>query len=368
MSLSRSSKAFLVVLVVLAIVVAAGVWWLLQDTQTTFGDEGEAVTVTIPEGASTAEIAELLADEGVVGSAMAFQVAARFDDRSANLQPGEHELREGMGSREVIAALQREPEPPTQRVTIPEGLTVDQTLERLGDRTDHDAQDFAEALDALEVPDVVPVDDLPEGAQPFEGLLWPDTYEVFDDESPEEILQRLVRTAQSRLDEVEPPEEGPLADLDDYELLIVASLIEREVRLEEERPLVASVIANRLADGMRLKIDATVQYARGEHTERVLFEDLEVDSAWNTYQRDGLPPTPIAGPGNASLRAAADPADTEYRFYVVDDLETGAHAFAETLEEHQRNVAAYRELLEQAGEDTDEARREEEAAEEVPGS
>ncbi len=360
MTLSRSSKVFAVVLLVLLLAAAAGVWWLLQDARTTVGgSDGDPVTVTIPEQTSTAEIADILVDEEVIGSAFAFRVAARFDARAGNLQAGEHELREGMGPREAIAALQDDPRPSTYRVTIPEGLTVEQTLDRLSDGTHHDTEDFVVALEDLEVPDVVPVDDLPEGAQPFEGLLWPDTYEVFDDEEAAEILRRLVRTAESRLAEVEPVE-----GFDPYETLIIASLVEREARLEEERPLIASVIHNRLEEPMRLQIDATVQYARGEHTERVLFEDLEVDSDWNTYERDGLPPTPIAAPGNASLRAAAAPEDTDHLFYVVDDLETGSHAFAETLEEHRQNVAAYRELLEQAGEDIDEAEREQEAIDE----
>src|SRR5690606_2441133 len=134
----------------------------------------------------------------------------------------------------------------------------------------------------------------------------------------------------------------PPPDLDLYETLVMGSLIEREARLPEEQRVISAVMHNRLAAPMRLQIDATVLYAPGGHKERVLYEDLEVDSPWNTYRVEGLPPTPISGAGRAAIEAAANPTDDDYLYYVVSDPQTGAHAFARTAEEHEANVAAAR--------------------------
>lgn len=342
MALSRSSKVFgSILLVVLAI--GAGVVYATLFAPGPLGDagevaDGEPVTVEIPEGLAASQVADLLVEEGVIRSAFAFKVAARFDERANQLRPGTYELRGGMSTDEILALLAAGPEPAeTFRVTIPEGLSVDQTLERLADAGGYDVAALREALDAVALPAWVPVDRLPEEAEVFEGLLFPDTYEFLADAHPQEVLAQLVEQTEAVLDQVTPPE-----GLERYDVLIIASLIERETRVREEQAVVSSVIHNRLERGMRLQIDATVQYARGEHTDRVLFSDLEIQSLWNTYEVDGLPPTPIAAAGRSAIEAAADPADTAFLYYVVSDLETGAHAFAETKQEHDRNAAEFR--------------------------
>lgn len=342
MTLSNSSKAFVVILVVLVAAVATVAWWLVSDSGAGTGERGEPVTFVVPQGASSGELAGELADADVVSSAWAFRLAARFDDRTSRIQAGEHELRTGMSSDEVLEALASAPEIDTFRVTIPEGLTVEQIVPRLADASGHDTDELVGAFDEVTVPDWVPVDELPDGAQPFEGLLFPDTYQFRDDAAPVDVVQRLVDETAEVVGGIEPPE-----GYTDYELLTVASIVEREARLPEERPTVASVIYNRLDEPMRLQVDATVQYAQGEHSERLLFSDLEVDSDWNTYERDGLPPTPISAPGRSAIEAAADPDDTDYLYYVVNDLETGSHAFAETQAGHEANVAEFRRLREE---------------------
>lgn len=353
MTLSNSSKAFLAVLVLVAVMAVAGVWWLLADTAAPGTGNGEPVEFEVAEGAGVSSIADDLAEAGVIRSALAFRLAARFDDRAERIQAGSHELRTGMRSGEVLAELASEPEIDTFQVTIPEGLTVDAILPRLADAGGFDEDELVAALEteAVELPPWVPVDDLPAGAQPYEGVLFPDTYRFRDDSKPADVLQRLVDQTDDVVTELETPEE-----VTRYELVTVASLVEREAKVPDERRIVASVIYNRLAEPMRLQVDATVQYAQGEHAERLLFEDLEVDSDWNTYERDGLPPTPIAAPGRAALEAAADPDDTDFLYYVVDDLDTRSHAFAETKEEHDANVREFRRMRaeredEQANED-----------------
>lgn len=341
MTLSNSSKAFAVVLVLVLAVVGLGVWWLLADTAAPQAGQGDPVEFEVAEGAGVSTLADELADAGVIRSSWAFRLAARFDERSERIQAGSHELRTGMSSDEVLAELASEPEIDTFRLTVPEGLTVDAILPRMAEAGGFAEDELVAALEGgeVELPAWVPADDLPGGAQPYEGVLFPDTYRFRDDSEPADVLQRLVDEADEAVTELEPPE-----DVTRYELVTVASLVEREAKVPEERPVIASVIYNRLAEPMRLQVDATVQYARGEHAERLLFEDLQVDSDWNTYERDGLPPTPIASPGRAALEAAADPDDTDYLYYVVDDLDARSHAFAETKEEHDANVREFRRM------------------------
>jgi UPF0755 protein len=180
--------------------------------------------------------------------------------------------------------------------------------------------------------------DLPDDAEPFEGLLAPDTYEFRVDLNPQELLNRLVVETDDRMRSLD------LRERRFYRTLTIASLIEREVRVPDEQATVSSVIANRLDNDQALQIDATVQYANGEAGTRVLTSDTDVDSPWNTYENTGLPPTPIAAPGIAALEAAANPADTDFTFYVVCDFDTGAHAFTDNFGDHQRNVARYRRI------------------------
>ena len=193
------------------------------------------------------------------------------------------------------------------------------------------------AIAGIRIPDVLLPEAAPSGYPDltrWEGLLAPDTYEFRQDAGAVEILSRLADTLVSRLD----AQDWTLfeeAELTPYQGLIVASLIEREAKLDEDRPLIASVIMNRLDAGIGLQIDATVIYALGENRSQVLLEDLEVDSPYNTYKWAGLPPTPISGVRLASLEAAAEPTETDFYYYVLIDAE-GKHGFSETLEEHNR--------------------------------
>ena len=345
MELSRGSKIFLVLLI---FAVAGGYgafqrWQENLEGQETEVEAGHEVTVEIPEGSSASAIAQLLEDEGVIGSSLRFQAAASNDERAAQLRPGEYDLVTGMSNDEILEALSAEPESAeTFAVTIPEGLRLDQTLEVLEESGPYSVEEYEEALEDVELPEWVP-DEIPEGGSPYEGLLFPDTYEIREENEPAEVLGLLVEHTEQMMEGLDPPEEYST-----YDMLIVASMIEREARVADERPVIASVIYNRLAEPMRLQVDATVQYAQGEHRERLLYEDLEIDSEWNTYEADGLPPTPISAAGRSALEAAADPASTDYLYYVVNDIDAGTHAFAATHEEHEQNRQEYFQMRDEA--------------------
>ena len=260
-------------------------------------------------------------------------------DAAQRLQAGTYDFTTLMDPAAVVAMLVAGPAPSVYRITVIEGLRTEEILVSLSASTPHGYSDFEEALlngevstSLREIPDQATLTD-------WEGVLFPDTYEFTRSAEPAAILQRMASTMEQRVNSVDWSQWEALG-YTEYEGIILASMIEAEVLLDEERPIVSSVIQNRLEIGMKLDIDATVLYAIG--TRDVTRFDSTVDSPYNTYQVAGLPPTPIMSPGKASLAAAAAPDETLYLFYVLADLE-GHHAFAETIEEHFNNVNKARE-------------------------
>jgi UPF0755 protein len=322
---------------------------------------GEEVILTVPDGANASQVGEVLSDEDVIRSSLAFRVRARMLELDRELAAGDYALRRGMSVDEAIETLLGGPIPAdVLRFTVPEGWTVAETLERLAEQTDHSVDDYRSVLDdeELEIPDWVPdleqLSEIDGVREPHEGLLAPDTYEVEEDASARQILQRMVDQTDARMREVEDdrPADSVFADFDPYEMLVVASLLEREVQVTEELRTVAGVMDNRLEDGIQLQIDVTVLYAldrRGERVTTAVLDEAE-ESPYNTYQIEGIPPTPIGAPGYAAIQAAYSPEEHDYHFYVKVD-EEGNHAFAETYSEHQENVEQLRELQRQAEND-----------------
>lgn len=349
---ARATRAVTIVGIVAlsAVVVIGGASYLGRQVGQAIGSDdvgnapvdvepGQPVTVEIPSGSSGQDIGALLAAQGVVRSALEFEVAVRSVDAAQRLQAGTYDMVTLMDPADVVAMLVSGPGPAVFRVTVIEGLRVEEILAKLAEITDHDYSDFEEAL--LDGSVSTSLRELPEQPElrDWEGLLFPDTYEFSRNVGPEDILQRLASTMEQRVNSIDWTAWEELG-YTVYQGMVVASMIETEVRVEEERPLVSSVIHNRLALGMALEIDATVLYALD--TRDVGQFDRSVDSPYNTYATTSLPPTPIAAPGRASLAAAAAPAETEFLFYVLSDLE-GNHAFARTLDEHNANVAKARE-------------------------
>jgi UPF0755 protein len=363
-ALSRGSKGFLAFVVVGLAALGGALWWLdgwlgVGDDEGTVVPAGQPVEVAVEAGQSVRSVGEELVELGVVARLRPFLNAAEDADLAQRLQPGLFELETGMEYDQAVAVLLAGPVGGgAGRFTVQEGLPVEVTLERLAAQfEDHDVADFRAVLDertaagenadgVLQLPDWVPepAEAGDEVIEPYEGVLFPETYEVASDATPLQILQRMVDQLVRVMDGIDPDavEAAEERGIDRYQALILASLIERETRVDAERRTVSGVIANRLDDGMRLQIDATVLYARGEHTDRVLFEDTEIDSPYNTYQVDGLPPTPISGAGRAAIEAAFDPEDVTYRYYVLAPECDGSHVFADTLDEHNRNVREFR--------------------------
>jgi UPF0755 protein len=312
---------------------------LASDETVSTIEPGLPVTVEIPSGASGERIGEILQENGVIASAAEFEATVRVEGLDNSLRAGSYDLETGMEASQVIAILSAGPTIEVFDITIREGLRVTEILDVLAEGSGIDRVAFESALLSGAVTTTITEIDPELSLAAWEGLLFPDTYRFSEQADASDILNRMASTMEQRMDSVDW---GPLeaAGLTRYEGVILASLIESEVRIADERPIVSSVLRNRIEDGQRLEIDATVLYGLGTR-DPALFNN-ESDSPYNTYRVDGLPPTPISAPGLASLRAAAAPAETDFRYYVLAD-ENGAHAFAVTFEEHLANVERSRE-------------------------
>jgi UPF0755 protein len=293
----------------------------------------EQVEVLVAKGATAADVGRILEDAGVIRSALAFRLMASARGSGSQIKAGLYPMRTNMPLVEVFELLELGPQDtaPTVTVTIPEGFRVEQVAETIADQLGLSRKEFLEAATGGDF-SLPPY--LPQGAGTVEGFLYPETYDFRASASVEDVINRQLEQFRA--------EAGGLAwgrarelGVTPYEVVVIASLIEREARIAEDRAKIAAVIYNRLSRGMRLEIDATVLYALPKHKERLTYEDLEYPSPYNTYLHEGLPPGPIASPGLASLEAALRPADADYLYYVVID-ESGRHAFTSSYEEFLR--------------------------------
>lgn len=314
----------LVMLVALGGVVVIAGWTQLNAYLGRPGPAGEPVTLIVPRGAGVAAIAHQLAEAKVVRHPILFRVAARVLGHDRDLKAGEYAFPANATPRTVIGMLATG-ETVARRLTIAEGLTVAEIYELL------------EEAEGLRGP-------LPE--PPPEGSLLPETYFYAFGDRRADLVRRMRRAMDRTLEELWATRSPDLPLETSREALILASIVDKETSIEDERDEVAAVFINRLRRDMRLQSDPTVIYGLtdGEGTlERTLTRrDWEHDSAHNTYQIDGLPPTPIANPGRGAIEAVLHPADVDYLYFVANG--TGGHAFARTLEEHNKNVALWRKI------------------------
>lgn len=328
LKMSKKKRRLLIaaaVAVVLLIVAAAAVWATLFRAEHAVL-AGRPVSVRIYPGSSTAKIANQLALEGVIANARMFRIRVRLLGADGKLKAGQYDFRSGIGYAEVIDRLMKGPQPEFVTVTIPEGFTVEQIAARLESKLGIPAADtlvLAKTGAAEFAPDHPVLEDAFGGS--LEGYLFPKTYRFQVGMSAHEALELMLDQFElefSKVDRTWAHSKG----FTDSQVVVVASMIEREAQLDRERPLVASVIYNRFLRGMYLEIDATVEYVIPGNHFRLRYKDLGVKSPYNTYLNKGLPPGPISCPGLLSLEAAGRPATTGYYFYVLTGKD-GSHTF-----------------------------------------
>ena len=324
----RRRRRSLVLVVLFLLVVSGAVYEVVQLTghRGPRITPGRPVTVTVRAGEDSVEIGRSLQDAGVVDSLGRFRAAAAERGLDAALKPGTYHLTTGMDIDAVLDILSRGPDAGLP-LTIPEGFTVRQIVDRIAATGRFSKAEVDKALASRDL--VTPY--RPKSVTSLEGLLFPETYAIRPDDTPVDVLQHMLDQLQRVLSEQEGLASPPLR-LTAYQVLIVASMVEREAKVAADRPKVAAVIYNRLRAKKLLQIDATVEYALGATNRRLSTADLKVSSPFNTYRHAGLPPTPIASPGEASIRAALQPADGNWLYYVLIS-KTGAHAFTASYDE-----------------------------------
>ncbi len=303
--------------------------------------------VVIPQGARSSEIAAILKEQGLIRDAVIFTYYLKYKGEGSRFQAGEYSMTTGMAPDQIIGQLNKglTVKEEVIRVTIPEGYTVSQIAEKLSLQTPWNATEFLEIINRPETLEVPFADQIPADSSikhRLEGYLFPETYEFNKGTTEQQFIERTVQELEKKLATLPSDWQDKMKTkgLTFHQLLTISSLIEREVVVDEERPLVAGVIYNRLNKKMALQIDATVQYLFDTQKERLFEKDLQIESPYNTYRQTGLPPGPIASPSLASIRAALYPQETKYFFYVTKKDGSQRHLFAETFEQHQRNIAA----------------------------
>ncbi|MDT0276996.1 endolytic transglycosylase MltG [Blastococcus goldschmidtiae] len=291
------------------------------------GEGSGTVEVRVQQGDTLSEIARTLADEGVIASTQPFVEAAEGRPEATGIQPGVYELRSQMSGSAALDRLLESDSRLLSRVTIPEGLTVAQILERVATETGRPLEELRAAaadVDALGLP--------PYANGQLEGYLFPATYDLDPDDTPADILRRMVQQFTSVAGTLRLEERAAALGRTPAEIVTIASMIQSETRLDEERPDVAQVIYNRLEQGVRLGIDATLAYGLGKSGNELTVSDLRSDNPYNTRTQDGLPPTPISSPGEASLEAALEPSSGDLLYYVLESAD-GNHFFTADYDE-----------------------------------
>ena len=320
------------------LLVAALLWFVVELFQPLHGGSGAPVSVTIPRGASASEIGNQLAKDGVVASGFFFNLRAIIDGDRGALKAGRFALRRDMSYSAALSALTTQtPAPVELRVLIPEGETRRQiaVIARAdGLRGDYLVASRRSAL-------LAPVSyGAPSSVHTLEGFLFPATYLLTPAASVTTLVAEQLTAFHQRFDGIDMTY-ARAHGLSRYDVLIIASMVEREAQLPRERPLIAAVIYNRLRLGMTLGIDATLRYALGDYTQALTASQLADPTPYNTRLHHGLPPTPISNPGVASIEAAAHPANVPYLYYVVRPGTCGADSFATTYSQFLADVAAY---------------------------
>jgi UPF0755 protein len=317
------------ILATLIIVAALVVLWLRGQINPS-GPPGKEVQITVTKGMSTDALATLLEREGVIKNATVFTYYVRFNGADS-IKAGDFTMHANSDMGEVVKILDAGPKVEIDRITIPEGLNLKEIAARVGTLPGRTADRFL----ALASSGTVHSRYQPAGSNDLEGFLMPETYFIDRKDDEARILNRMVTAFDDTASQLDIAGGAAKLGVTPDQVVVVASLVEREARVDEDRGKIARVIYNRLAKKMPLQIDATVQFALGEQKARLLNKDLEINSPYNTYKVNGLPPGAIAAPGRESLEAALNPTPGNWIYYVIADA-NGRHNFAETSAQFEK--------------------------------
>ena len=322
--------------VLICLTVLVALWAFIPDGSRVHVESGQRVHMKIRPGMDAREIGRALEQEGVIDSALRFRLLVKLYGYGDQLKVGTYNFKTGMTYNEVFARL-LEGEQEYVSFTIPEGFTVKDIAKRLNEVGIADRDEFLKSAEHF-----MPykyIEKRENTFYPCEGFLFPDTYTVESDVEVNTLLNLMAEDFDQRLTPAMRRRARDLG-LSIYDLVTLASIVEKECRFAEDRPIVAQVFFKRLKIGMPLQTDASLQYLMDAPKEDVTIADTEIESPYNTYQHMGLTPGPIANPGMAAIEAVLNPADTDYLYFVADRL--GHNHYSNTYEEHLALVNQYR--------------------------
>jgi UPF0755 protein len=332
---SNAGPAVLGVLLVLAVLGTIIVMYLAATGGQNARDPERSARVEVVKGDTLSDVAAKLEEAGVIKSAFVFELQARYEGYGTEIKTGKYTFEPGQDSEEILQKLTAGVAVPTITVTIPEGLTIRETARTVAAESSVPASEFEKAARRtdygyafLDNPDV----------KSTEGYLFPAKYEFEKEVTAGQVVDRLLEQYLLETQGLEMAEAKERLDLTEDQVVTVASLIEKEAATPEEKPLIASVIYNRMRRNTPLQIDATIQYALKRPKTNLSLADLKIDSPYNTYENKGLPPGPICSPGRESIQAALNPARTDYLYYVLR-ADAKKHYFTKNYDDFLRAKA-----------------------------
>lgn len=331
------------IVLVAALIVGGGMFFamnrLMNPPEEEMNLTGETVSVTIPDGAGTEEIANILKENDLIGSVFGFKLTSKLEGFDGTYKQGTYNVDTGMTKRQIMELIQSGKVATDIKLTIPEGYTVKQIAAKVEEEGICTAEAFINEVNTGTF-EYAFLKDLPEREYRLEGYLFPDTYFLNVDMGAHEVIDMMLK----RFEQMYTKEYQDAVTSSGYtldEIVTLASMVEKEIKLPEERARAAGVMYNRLRDGITLGIDATVLYAVGKTAGELTQADLDIDSPYNTRKNYGLPLGPISNPGEASIKAALFPETHKYLYYVVEAAGKDNHVYCETYDEFLAAKAAY---------------------------
>lgn len=321
-------------------VILIGVFFVIYETGPYDKNNGQDIVVDIPMGSTIGNIADILKENNLIKNKFIFEINFKLRNNYSNLKSGKYLLNQSLSNSDIINKLASgEMYQDGIKITIPEGSTSNEIISllvknELGEKSDYQKlisspSDFYDDFEFLNQKDI----------KTLEGFLYPSTYYFEEDAKPKDIIKEMLKLFKKNYTE-ELQKKQKERNMTLQEVVNLASIVEKEAVIDEDRPIIASVFYNRLDKDMPLQSDATLQYIFEERKKSMTYNDLKIDSPYNTYIQKGLPPTPIANPSIKSIKAVLEPSDTDYLYFVASI--DGGNVYSKTYEEHKKNVEQYR--------------------------
>ena len=315
---------------------ANNAWTEWRTAEDYIGEGGSPVHVEIPKGATITQMGDILVEKGVIKSTKKFRHEAAENPESEQIQPGRYNLKTELPAKTALEMLLDLDNLDVVKLTFPEGMTLEQQWDVVKKHTGIERKEMASAVEEKDL-------DLPKWSDgKREGFMFPDTYQVLEPVKPADIVKAQVAQFNKVADSLKIETAAEELGMSPYDIITVASIIEREVGKEEYRPLVARAIYNRLDQDMELQVDSSVHYALNKFDKvTTTKKDRETDSPYNTYLHKGLPPGAIGNPGKDAIQAALNPAEGDWLYWTTIDLDSGKTVFADDIEGHEKNVKKF---------------------------